>query len=96
MKINQGKTEAALADIEQLYGEVTILYGAVEIVVALLSKKSSSIDFVQSVHEACKKVINQVSSRGTHALATTNTDWFFSCLSFTKDDVNPPSTIHWS
>ena len=99
VKINQGKTEAGLADIETTvwggYHFIWCTKPAVEIVVALLSKKSSSLDFVQSVREACKKVISQVSSRGTHALATINTDWFFSCLSLTKDDINPSSTIHW-
>ena len=99
VKINQGKTEAGLADIETTvwggYHFIWCTKPAVEIVVALLSKKSSSLDFVQSVREACKKVISQVSSRGTHVLATINTDWFFSCLSLTKDDINPPSTIHW-
>ena len=99
VKINQGKTEAGLADVEIAvwggYHFIWCIKPAVEIVVALLSKKSSSLDFVQSVREACKKVINQVSSRGTHALATINTDWFLSCLNLTKDDVNPPSTIHW-
>ena len=99
LKINQGKTEAGLADIEiAIWGGYHFIWctkPAVEIVVALLSKKSSSLDFVQSVREACKKVINQVSSRGTHALAAINTDWLFSCLNLTKDDVNPPSTIHW-